>query len=134
VTLGAFLDGAAPITVNGTIGNDVRGIMTIEIGLILSHEDEAHFAAQTEAVTAAMQQVRKLHPAYSWMGTDEIRCRGCNAGLDIPSLASTNANADKAFRAHQTDQVDATLAADAPHTIPNHSASHDPMPGLNLAG
>ncbi|MBT2547845.1 hypothetical protein [Arthrobacter sp. ISL-65] len=108
--------------------------MTIDIGLILSQEDEAHFAAHTEAVTAAMQQVRKLHPAYSWVGTDEIRCRGCNAGLDIPSLASTNANADKAFRAHQTAQIDAMLAADTHHSIRNYSASHDPMRGLNLAG
>ncbi|PNH85639.1 hypothetical protein [Arthrobacter sp. AFG20] len=108
--------------------------MTIDIGLILSHEDEAHFAAQTEAVTAAMQQVRKLHPAYSWVGTDEIRCRGCNAGLDIPSLASTNANADKAFRAHQAAQVDAMLAADTHNPIRTYSASHDPMRGLNLTG
>jgi len=134
VTLGAFLGEAARITVNGTIGNDVRGAMTIDIGLILSHEDEAHFAAQTEPVTAAMQQVWKLHPAYSWVGTDEIRCRGCNAGLDIPSLASTNANADKAFRAHQRAQADAMLAADAHHPIRTSPASHDPLRGLNLAG
>ncbi|WP_190243069.1 hypothetical protein [Arthrobacter globiformis] len=106
--------------------------MTIDIGLILSHEDEANFAAQTEAVTAAMQQVRELHPAYSWVGTDEIRCRGCNAGLDIPPLASTNANADKAFRAHQTAQLDAMLAADAHHSIQDYSPSHDPMRSLNL--
>lgn len=134
MTLGAFLGEAAPISVNGTIGNDVRGTMTIDIGLILSHEDEAHFAAQTEAVIAARQQVRKLHLAYSWVGTDEIRCRGCNAGLDIPSLASTNANADKAFRAHQTAQVDAMLAADGRYSTRNYSVSHDPKRGLNLAG
>ncbi|WP_395400521.1 hypothetical protein ACHMXB_17805 [Arthrobacter sp. UC242_113] len=108
--------------------------MIIDIGRILSHEDETHFEAQTEAVTAAMQQVRKLHPAYSWVGTDEIRCRGCNAGLDIPSLASTNANAEKAFRAHQTAQVDALPAADTHYSIRNYSASHDPLRGLNLAG
>ena len=132
MTLGAFLGEAAPISVNGTIGNDVRGTMTIDIGLILSHEDD--FAAQTEAVTAARQQVRQLHLAYSWVGTDEIRCRGCNAGLDIPSIASTNANADKAFRAHQTAQVDAMLAADGRYSIRNYSVSHDSMRGLNLAG
>jgi hypothetical protein len=108
--------------------------MTIDIGLILSHEDEAHFAAQTEAVTAAMQQARKLHPAYSWVGTDEIRCRGCNAGLDIPSLASTNTNADKAFQAHQRAQADAMLSAEAHHPIRNYPLNPDPMPGLNLAG
>ena len=134
MTLGASLGEAAPITVNVTIGNDVRGTMTIDIGRILSHEDGTHFEAQTEAVTAAMQQVRKLHPAYSWVGTDEIRCRGCNAGLDIPSLASTNANAEKAFRAHQTAQVDALPAADTHYSIRNYSASHDPLRGLNLAG
>jgi hypothetical protein len=108
--------------------------MTIDTGLILSHEDEASFAAQSEAVTAATHQIRKLHPAYSWVGTDEIRCRGCNAGLDIPSLASTNANADKAFQAHQTAQAEAMLAANAHHSIRNCSANHDPMRGLNLAG
>jgi hypothetical protein len=134
VTLGAFLGEAARITVNGTIGNDVRGAMTIDIGLILSHEDEAHYTVPTEPVTAAMQQVWELHPAYSWVGTDEIRCRGCNAGLDIPSLASTNANAEKAFRAHQTAQVDAMPAADTHYSIRNYSASHDPLRGLNLAG
>jgi hypothetical protein len=108
--------------------------MTIDTGLILSHEDEAHFAAQTEAVTAAMQQARKLHPAYSWVGTDEIRCRGCNAGLDIPCLASTNANADKAFQAHQTAEGDAMLCAEAHYSIRNYPLHTDPVPGLNLAG
>ncbi|MGP4030880.1 hypothetical protein [Pseudarthrobacter sp. 1C304] len=88
--------------------------MSIDIGLTLSSEDEAYFAAQTEAVTAAMQQVRRLHPAYNWVQTDEIRCRGCNGSLGIPPLASTNANADKAFLAHRAAQVDAILyAADA---------------------
>lgn len=88
--------------------------MSIDIGLILSSEDEAYFAAQTEAVTAAMQQVRRLHPAYNWVHTDEIRCRGCKGSLGIPPLASTHANADKAFLAHRAAQVDAILcAADA---------------------
>lgn len=83
----------------------------IEIGSSLSNEDAAHFAAETEAITTAMQQVRAQHAAYSWVWTDEIRCRGCNASLDIPILASTKANADKAFQAHQSAQLDASLAA-----------------------
>ncbi|MDQ0823621.1 Ni,Fe-hydrogenase I small subunit [Arthrobacter sp. V4I6] len=84
----------------------------IEIGTSLSNEDAAHFAAKTEAIIAAMQRVREQHAAYSWVWTDEIRCRGCSASLDIPLLASTNANADKAFQAHQFAQLDAVLAAD----------------------
>ncbi|WP_458781264.1 hypothetical protein [Arthrobacter sp. D3-16] len=83
----------------------------IEIGSSLSNEDAAHFAAKTEAITTAMQQVQAQHAAYSWVWTDEIRCRGCNASLDIPILASTNANADKALQAHQSAQLDALLAA-----------------------
>ncbi|GAB5077143.1 hypothetical protein [Arthrobacter sp. AD-310] len=82
----------------------------IEIGSSLSNEDAAHFAAKAEAITTAMQQVRDLHPAYSWVWTDEIRCRGCNASLEIPLLASTNANADKALAAHQSAQLDVFLA------------------------
>ena len=81
----------------------------IEIGSSLSNEDAEHFAAQTAAITIAMQQVRELHSAYSWVWTDEIRCRGCNASLEIPILASTNANADKALAAHQAAQLDALL-------------------------
>jgi hypothetical protein len=84
----------------------------IEIGSSLSNEDAAHFAAKTAAITIAMQCVREGHPAYSWVWTDEIRCRGCNATLDIPILASTNANADRAFQAHQAAELDAVLAAD----------------------
>ncbi|MFJ6158568.1 hypothetical protein ACIQF8_14825 [Pseudarthrobacter sp. NPDC092184] len=83
----------------------------IEIGTSLSNEDAAHFAAKTEAITSAMQRVRERHAAYSWVWTDEIRCRGCNASIDIPLLASTNASADKAFQAHQSAQLDALLAA-----------------------
>jgi hypothetical protein len=83
----------------------------IEIGSSLSNEDAAHFAARTEAITTAMQQVRERHAAYSWVWTDEIRCRGCNASLDIPVLASTSVNADKAFEAHLSAQLDALLAA-----------------------
>jgi hypothetical protein len=83
----------------------------IEIGSSLSNEDAAHFAAKTEVITTAMQRVREAHAAYSWAWTDEIRCRGCNASLDIPLLASTIANADKAFQAHQAAQLDALLAA-----------------------
>ncbi|WP_104043916.1 hypothetical protein [Arthrobacter sp. ZGTC412] len=84
----------------------------IEIGTSLSGEDAAHFAAKTETITAAMRRVQEWHAAYSWVWTDEIRCRGCNASLDIPMLASTNANADKAFQAHQAAQLDGILAAD----------------------
>ena len=83
----------------------------IEIGSGLSNEDAAHFAATTEAITTAMQQVQERHPAYSWVWTHEIRCRGCHASLDIPALASTKANADKAFQAHQSAELDAWPAA-----------------------
>ncbi|MHC6594268.1 hypothetical protein [Arthrobacter sp. C152] len=85
----------------------------IEIGSGLSNEDAAHFAATTEAITTAMQLVQASHPAYSWVWTHEIRCRGCHASLDIPALASTKANADKAFEAHQSAQMDAWLATDS---------------------
>lgn len=85
----------------------------IEIGSGLSNEDASHFAARTAAITTAMQLVRERHAGYSWVWTDEIRCRGCSASLDIPVLASTNANADKAFQAHQAAQLDALLAAEA---------------------
>ncbi|ADX71299.1 hypothetical protein Asphe3_00800 [Pseudarthrobacter phenanthrenivorans Sphe3] len=84
----------------------------IEIGTSLSNEDAAHFAAKTEAITSAMQRVREQHAAYSWVRTDEIRCRGCSASLDVPRLASTKASADKAFQAHQSAQLDALLAAE----------------------
>ncbi|MET1086762.1 MAG: hypothetical protein ABWY04_06530 [Arthrobacter sp.] len=84
----------------------------IEIGSGLSNEDAAHFAARTAVITTAMQRIQELHAGYSWVWTDEIRCRGCNASLDIPVLASTNANADKAFQTHQAAQLDALLAAD----------------------
>lgn len=83
----------------------------IEIGTGLSNEDAAHFAAKTEAITSAMQRVRERHAAYSWVWTDEIRCRGCNASLEIPVLASTSVSADKAFQAHQSAALDAVLAA-----------------------
>ncbi|MEV7635488.1 hypothetical protein AB0N71_04820 [Pseudarthrobacter enclensis] len=88
--------------------------MSIDIGIgtSLSNGDAAHFALQAEAITAASQQVRISHPAYSWVWTHEIRCRGCNAALEIPVLASTKANADRAFAAHQSAQLDALLAAD----------------------
>jgi Ni,Fe-hydrogenase I small subunit len=84
----------------------------IEFGTSLNNEDAAHLAATTEAITSAMQRVREQHAAYSWVWTDEIRCRGCNASLDIPLLASTKMNADKAFQEHQAVQLDALLAAD----------------------
>jgi hypothetical protein len=93
----------------------------IEIGSGLSNEDTAHFAARTAEITTAMQLVQQRHAAYSWVWTDEIRCRGCNASLDIPVLASTNANADKAFQAHQSAQLDALLANEGTAT-----ASHAP--------
>ncbi|MBX7444944.1 MULTISPECIES: hypothetical protein [unclassified Arthrobacter] len=84
----------------------------IEIGSGLSDGDAAHFAAKTEVITTAMQRVQESHPAYSWVWTDEIRCRGCNASLDIPFIASTNANADRAFKAHQSAQLDYLLGVD----------------------
>jgi hypothetical protein len=86
--------------------------MSIDIGIgnSLSNEDAEHFAAKTAAITSAMREVRELHAAYSWVWTDEIRCRGCNASLEIPILASTNANADKALAAHQAAELDALLA------------------------
>ena len=82
----------------------------IEIGTSLSDEDAAHFAAKKAAITAAMQRVQDQHAAYSWVWTDEIRCRGCSASIDVPPLASADANADKAFRAHQSARLDALLA------------------------
>ncbi|WP_258805896.1 hypothetical protein [Pseudarthrobacter sp. NS4] len=94
----------------------------IEIGTSLSNEVAAHFAARTQAITEAMQWVQERHAAYSWVWTDEIRCRGCNASLDIPLLESTNAKADKAFQAHQFAQLDAILAADG-HNTANREAS-----------
>lgn len=84
----------------------------IEIGSGLSNGDAEHFAAKTEIITTAMQRVQESHPAYSWVWTHEIRCRGCNASLDIPALASTNANADRAFKAHQSAQLDKLLEVD----------------------
>jgi hypothetical protein len=84
----------------------------IDFGTSLNNEDAAHIAATTEAITSAMQRVRERHAAYSWVWTDEIRCRGCNASLYIPPLASTKVNADKALQAHQAVQLDALLAAE----------------------
>ncbi|WP_411374062.1 hypothetical protein ACLH0K_13445 [Arthrobacter sp. MPF02] len=86
--------------------------MSIDIGIgkSLSNGDATLFAAKTEAMTAT-QRVQEGHPAYSWVWTDEIRCRGCDARLEIPVLASTRASADKAFRAHQAAELDALLAA-----------------------
>jgi Ni,Fe-hydrogenase I small subunit len=83
----------------------------IEIGSSLSNEDAAHLAARAAAITTAMQRAEERHSGYSWVWTDEIRCRGCNASLDIPVLASTNANADKAFQSHLAAELDALLAA-----------------------
>ncbi|TLM81706.1 hypothetical protein FDW83_14885 [Pseudarthrobacter sp. NamE2] len=83
----------------------------IGIGMSLSNGDATLFAAKSEAITTAMQRVREGHPAYSWVWTDEIRCRGCDARLDIPVLASTRASADRAFQAHQSAELDALLAA-----------------------
>lgn len=93
--------------------------MSIDIGIgsSLSSEDAAHFVATTEAITSALQQVREIHSAYSWVWTHEIRCRGCHARLEIPVLASTKANADKAFSAHQSAELDAALAADGGPTF-----------------
>lgn len=82
----------------------------IGIGKSLSNDGAAH-AAKTDAVTAALQRVWEGHPAYSWVWTDEIRCRGCDARLEIPVLASTRASADKAFKAHQSAELDALLSA-----------------------
>lgn len=61
----------------------------IEIGAGLSDEDATHFAAVSDAITAAMQRVRERHPAYNWVWTDEIRCRGCNASRYRCSPAQT---------------------------------------------
>jgi Ni,Fe-hydrogenase I small subunit len=94
--------------------------MTInaEIGSLFSDEESTAFAAQAEAITSAMEDVAERHPAYSWVWTDEIRCRGCSASLEIPLLASTAANADKAFQAHVSAELD-TLLNEGPavHTV-----------------
>jgi hypothetical protein len=92
--------------------------MSIDIGIgsSLSSEDAAHFVATTEAITSALQQVREIHSAYSWVWTHEIR-RGCHTRLEIPVLASTKADADKVFAAHQSAELDAFLAADGGPTF-----------------
>jgi hypothetical protein len=114
VTFASFIPATTPATVDAPSGPNGRGTMSIdiEIGSGLSNEDAAHFAAKTEAVTIAMQRVQEEHAAYSWAWTDEIRCRGCNTSLDIPILASTKANADKAFQAHQAAELDVLLAGE----------------------
>jgi hypothetical protein len=112
VTFRLFSPAALPVTVNSTShGVDEGGTMSIDIGIgtSLSGEDAAHFAAKGEAITTALRQVREQHPAYNWVCTYEIRCRGCNARLGVPLLASTKANADKAFQTHQSAELDAIL-------------------------
>ena len=114
MTFRSFLRLSTRINVDcTTIGDGGRGTLSIdiEIGSGLSNEDAAHLAGRTAAVTTAMQLVQERHAAYSWVWTDEIRCRGCNASLDIAILASTDANADKAFREHQAAQLDVMLTA-----------------------
>lgn len=103
-----MLDSTIRIAGRGTMSID------IEVGSIRSTGDSAPFGAAAgviaSAITAAMQSVLERHAAYNWVWTDEIRCRGCNASLPIPFLASTRANADSVFDAHRSAQVEALLA------------------------
>lgn len=88
--------------------------MSIDIGIgsILSNEDAEHFSAAADRINTAMQQVEQEHNDYSWVHTDEIRCRGCRASLDVPRLASNKANADLAFERHQSQELDIILGMD----------------------
>ncbi|WP_235010580.1 hypothetical protein [Arthrobacter sp. SLBN-112] len=86
----------------------------IEVGSICSTGDSARFGPAADviatAIAATMQSVLERHVAYNWVWTDEIRCRGCNASLPIPFLASTRSNADRVFEAHRLAEVEALLA------------------------
>ncbi|WP_306631255.1 hypothetical protein [Arthrobacter sp. B1I2] len=88
-----------------------------EVGSIRSTGDSALAAAADDAIPAAMaiamQRVLERHMAYNWVWTDEIRCRGCNASLSVPFLASTRANADLVFEAHRSREWAALLAGTA---------------------
>lgn len=81
----------------------------IEFGNIISSADAQHLAATADKVTSAMHQVEQHHTDYSWVRTDEIRCRGCRASLDVPVLASNKTNADLAFERHLAAEVDLIL-------------------------
>lgn len=83
----------------------------IEIGNILSNEDAEHLAAAAAKVSAAMHQVEQAHPAYNWVWTDEIICRGCDKRLEVPYLASNKVNADLAFERHLAEETDIILEA-----------------------
>lgn len=90
-------------------------IDNVELGALFSDAESIHFAEQAEAVTTAMEKVREQHPAYSWVWTDEITCRGCDSRLAVPFLASTTANADKAFQAHLSAELETSLNAGPAH-------------------
>ena len=107
---------AAHTMLDSTIRIAGRGTMSIdiEVGSICSTGDSARFGAAADviatAIAATMQSVLERHVAYNWVWTDEIRCRGCNASLPIPFLASTRSNADRVFEAHRSAEVEALLA------------------------
>jgi len=95
-----------------------RGTMSIdfEVGSIRRTGESACVAAAdviAVAIATAMHSVLDRHAAYNWVCTDEIRCRGCNASLPVPFLASTRANADLVFEAHRTREVQTLLATGA---------------------
>lgn len=78
---------------------------------MVSEADLMDFRSRASAATAGMAKVKGLHPGYSWVWTDEIRCWGkeCNASLDISPLTSTNAVADRVFADHQQKQLQRLL-------------------------
>lgn len=90
--------------------------MTIEhadLRSTVSEADLMDLRSLASATTAGVATVKELHPGYSWVWTDEIRCWGkeCNASLDIPPLTSTNAVADRVFADHQQTELQRILSA-----------------------
>lgn len=90
--------------------------MTIEhtdLRTVVSEADLLDLRSLTSAATAGMATVKELHPGYSWVWTDEIRCWGkeCNASLYIPPLTSTSAVAGRVFADHQQKDLQRILSA-----------------------
>lgn len=95
---------AAHISVIRTISNRKVGAMTLEhteLSSLVSDADLADLHAITEAVRDGMAKIKEYHPAYNWVWTDEIECRGCRDRLEIPPLKSTSPVADRVFEDHQ---------------------------------
>lgn len=71
----------------------------------------AQLHASATAVTEGMDRVLQQHPGYSWVWTDQIRCRGndCGQDLEIPLMRSTQVTADRIFESHRSAHLDAFL-------------------------